>query len=102
MYYVYVLYSRSSDEIYIGQTANLKVRLRRHNDPECRGTLHTKRRKGQWSLIYYEAYPTRSAAMRRERQLKSGAGRRFIRTLLEKKRVEGGRPLSDGQAPSEK
>ncbi|MGG9971636.1 GIY-YIG nuclease family protein [Ferruginibacter sp. SUN002] len=32
MFYVYVLYSESSDKIYIGFTSNLKQRLLSHNE----------------------------------------------------------------------
>ena len=33
-------------EIYIGQTSDLNRRLAQHNDPDYRGTLHTKRHVG--------------------------------------------------------
>ncbi|NQT88316.1 GIY-YIG nuclease family protein [bacterium] len=59
------------------------MRLAQHNDPGHDLTLHTKRRKGPWRLVYAEECPTRQAAMHRERQLKSGAGRRFIRGVLD-------------------
>ena len=41
-FWVYVLLN-PREEIYIGQTSQLAVRLAQHNDPEYRGTLHTKR-----------------------------------------------------------
>ena len=81
-FWVYVLQSETTGEIYIGQTHDLAMRLAQHNDPDHDLTLHTKRRKGPWRLVYSEECPTRSAAVRRERQLKCGAGRRFIRGLL--------------------
>jgi predicted GIY-YIG superfamily endonuclease len=55
---------RSNGETYIGQTSDLERRLMQHNDPDYRGTLHTKRRKGPWELIHKEEYETRSEAMR--------------------------------------
>ena len=80
-FHVYVLVN-PDDEVYVGQTSNLKARLAQHNDPQCTFTLHTKRRHGPWRLLYHEEYGTRAAAMKRERHLKSGGGRRFIRGLL--------------------
>ena len=77
-YSVYVLLNPAG-ALYIGQTNDLARRLQEHNDPEYRGTLHTKRRPGPWQLIYKEQCPTRSEAMRRERQLKSAKGREWIR-----------------------
>jgi len=32
MYYVYILYSASSDKYYVGQTENVEVRLEYHNE----------------------------------------------------------------------
>ena len=79
---VYVI-SNPDGETYVGQTADLARRLEQHNDPRCDLTLHTKRHPGPWKVLYTEECADRASAMRRERQLKSGAGRRFIRTLLD-------------------
>jgi predicted GIY-YIG superfamily endonuclease len=38
--------------------------------------------RGPWRLIYYEAYLEQADALGRERYLKSGAGRRFLRSQL--------------------
>ncbi len=38
--------------------------------------------RGPWKLIYYEAYLEQPDALGRERYLKSGAGRRFLRAQL--------------------
>lgn len=81
-YYVYILRSESTGKTYVGQTSDLEKRLEQHNDPECRFTLYTKRNKGPWKLIHFEAYNTRSEAMRREKHLKGGQGREWIRTNL--------------------
>ncbi len=80
-YSVYVLLSPEG-KIYIGHTSDLCRRLREHNDPEFRGTLHTKRHPGPWQVVYQEKHSTRSAAVRRERELKSSRGRDWIRHHL--------------------
>ncbi len=87
MFYVYTLVN-SKGEIYIGQTSDLEMRLRQHNDPDCKLTMHTKRRAGPWKLVYYETFETRAEAMRREKQLKSGKGREWIKTEVLKSRKE--------------
>ena len=38
--------------------------------------------RGPWALIYYEAYLEQADALGRERYLKSGAGRKFLRAQL--------------------
>ncbi|MFO7956105.1 MAG: GIY-YIG nuclease family protein [Candidatus Brocadiia bacterium] len=83
---VYVLVNPDG-ETYVGQTSDLPRRLQQHNDPACDLTLHTQRHTGPWRLLYSEQCKSRRTAMRRERQLKSGGGRRFILKLL---REEGG------------
>jgi predicted GIY-YIG superfamily endonuclease len=80
-FYVYVLLNPGG-QTYVGQTNDLQRRLQQHNDPDCALTLHTKRRPGPWRVLYSEACASRSAAMKRESQLKSGGGRRFIESLL--------------------
>jgi putative endonuclease len=80
-FFVYVLLNLQG-KTYVGQTVDLERRLAQHNDPDCRLTLHTKRHPGPWRLLHSETYPTRSAAMRRERELKSGKGRDWIQHTL--------------------
>lgn len=78
---VYVL-QNPKGKTYVGQTSNLSRRLCQHNDPNCRLTLHTKRHRGPWRLVHSEEFTTRSAAMRREKELKSGKGRDWIQRAL--------------------
>ena len=89
-YHVYVLVSETTGKTYVGQTQDLTRRLEEHNDPDCVGTLHTKRHVGPWRLLYSESCSTRSAAMKREKQLKSGSGREFVRSLTNPPLREGG------------
>jgi len=80
-FFVYVLLNPHG-ETYVGQTVDLERRLVQHNDPRCRLTLHTKRHAGPWRLLHSEPFHSRSAAMRREKELKSGKGRGWIRRVL--------------------
>ena len=80
-FFVYIP-QNSRAETYVGQTADLERRLAQHNDPDCRLTLHTKRHAGPWRLIHCEEFTSRSEAMRRERELKSGKGREWIRKVV--------------------
>jgi len=78
VFYVYVLRSESDSGFYIGFSTNLRARLRQHQDGGSFATSH----RGPWKLIYYEAYTEREDAEGREKFLKSGAGRRFLRAQL--------------------
>jgi putative endonuclease len=76
MFYVYVLYSESAGKKYTGYTTNLTARLSQHN--EGFSGSFTKG-KGPWKLIYSETYNNRTEAQQREKYLKTGAGRDFIK-----------------------
>ena len=80
MFYVYALYNETAHKFYIGQTEDLERRIRQHNEHEFKG--FTSRYKGEWKLIYHESTDTRSDALRREKQLKSGNGRVFIKSHI--------------------
>jgi len=49
-----------------------------HNAGKCR---YTKGRM-PWKLIYTETYNTRAEAMKREKFLKSGQGRKYLNSIL--------------------
>ena len=78
MFYVYVLHSTKDNGFYIGYSTDLKRRSSEHT----RGTSFATKSRGPWKLIYYEAYTEREDAEGREKFLKSGAGRRFLRAQL--------------------
>lgn len=75
MYYVYVLYSEKYNKIYIGYTSNLEGRIKSHNKLGKKGWTIKYR---PWVCVYTEGFESKEEAMKRERWLKTGAGRRFI------------------------
>ena len=77
---MYILQSQSNGSLYVGHTNNLLRRLGQHND--VRGKSYTAKR-GPWVLVHQEEFSDRSAAMARERFLKSRAG------AYEKRRLAG-------------
>jgi putative endonuclease len=81
MFWVYVI-RNPEGRIYIGQTDRLAWRLHQHNDPVHTLTRTTKRLKGPWVLVYSEQAPSRAAALAREKSLKSGQGRAWLKKQL--------------------
>ena len=79
MHYVYLLECLDDKSWYIGYSANLKQRVERHQKGD--GSRTTMRKKN-WDLIYYEAYKSEHDAKGRERFLKSGSGRKFLKKQL--------------------
>ena len=66
MFYVYVLFSQSFDEFYLGSTTDLKKRFKAHKEGLNRSTKKTD----DWILSYYEAYLDEKSARDREANLK--------------------------------
>lgn len=79
MYRVYILENQDDKSWYIGYTSDLDKRLNEHQSGYG---SKTTRRKENWELIYCEGYTEMADAKGRERFLKSGSGRRFLRKQL--------------------
>ena len=77
-YYVYVLRSLTHKNRYIGSTDNVVSRLKEHNQGRCK---YTKGRM-PWKLVHTEEFKTRAEAMKREKFLKSGQGRKYLDNIL--------------------
>jgi putative endonuclease len=79
MFIVYILYSPLSGKTYVGYTANLDRRMLEHNVTETQG--YTLRYR-PWELIHSEIFQTKKEAMEREKFLKTGRGREFIKKVV--------------------
>ena len=77
-YYVYVLQSEIDISWYIGDTSDIDKRIIEHNS----GKTATTNRKKPWSIIYFEASKSKEDAIAREKYLKSGMGRRYLKNRL--------------------
>ena len=77
MYTVYALKSKIKKYIYVGMTQNLDQRIRRHNN----GYEKTTKPYKPFKLIHREVYPSRIEARKREKYLKSGVGKEFLKSL---------------------
>ncbi len=78
MFYVYILQSQKNGRLYIGQTSDLKRRVKEHNAGQ---NLSTKAYK-PWKLIFYEAYTEHDDVNRREKYLKTTQGNQTIKRML--------------------
>jgi len=78
MYYVYALSSQTRNYIYVGLTDNLMRRTHQHNS----GLNPTTKPYAPFILIFSEAFLTRPEARRKEKYLKTGHGKAFLRSLI--------------------
>lgn len=79
-YFVYVLENSVDRSWYVGFTSDIDKRLDNHNTHT--GGQYTKNKSGHWKLIYYEGYVNKVDAINREKFLKSGSGKMFIRKQI--------------------
>jgi putative endonuclease len=75
--FVYILRSPSTGKEYVGMSKNPNVRLEDHNH----GRVTSTRPYRPWVKIYEEICADRIEARKREKYLKSAAGRTWRKTL---------------------
>jgi len=78
MYYLYIIYSASSDRFYIGHTSNIEARLKKHNSNHKGFTG----KNNDWKVVYTESYSAKGDAYARERQIKNWKNRQRIVDLI--------------------
>jgi putative endonuclease len=74
----YVLYSEKWRKIYIGESSDLPGRMISHNKL---GKGWTSRYR-PWTVLHTEVFPSKSQAVKREKQLKTARGRKWIWELI--------------------
>jgi putative endonuclease len=78
LHYTYVLLGKRDTRVYTGCPDDVQRRLVEHNAGRARATAH----RAAVELIDCEACPNRDDAMRRERVLETGNGKRYVSTDL--------------------
>ena len=78
MYYVYAIKSLNRKYIYVGLTKDVSLRIQRHN----KGYERTTKPYRPFVLFHLERLPYRLSARKREKYLKSGVGKEFLKRLM--------------------
>ena len=74
MFFVYIIFSPSIDQFYIGKTSNFEQRLKQH----CSGESTYTKRAGDWIPACCIAIETASEADLLERKIKKSKSRKTI------------------------
>lgn len=80
MFYTYVLESKKDSKWYTGYTQDLRKRFNQHNA----GKVFSTKGRAPFILIYYEACLNEEDAKAREKYLKSGMGKRYLKKRLKR------------------
>jgi putative endonuclease len=68
------------DKFYTGYTIDLRKRFNEHN----RNKVFSTKGRGPFRLLYYEACINEDDAKAREKYLKSGMGKRYLKNRLKR------------------
>jgi len=79
LYYIYVIQSQKSKELYFGRTTDPERRLKDHNQ----GKNISTKQKRPWYYVYIEGYKSEKDATERELKLKNyGNARTYVKKRL--------------------
>jgi len=75
MYFVYAIVSEVDQRIYVGFTTDVEKRLKEHNSGKTTSTKGYK----PWNILVVEEVTSREEARKREKYLKSGIGKEYLK-----------------------
>ena len=73
-YFLYILYSESTDRYYIGQTNDVSSRLDYHNS----GYGNSTKAGRPWKIVFFKDFKDRGNAMKEEARLKRAKNRAYL------------------------
>jgi len=77
-YYTYLLQSEIDNQFYTGFTIDLENRLSMHNS----GKVASTKSRIPFKLVYFEACLNEQDVRARERYLKSGMGKKYLKNRI--------------------
>jgi len=77
-YTVYVIWSKKLQKRYVGSTSDLERRIVEHNKGQSKFTKSGV----PWQLVCKEEFDTKTEALKREKFLKTGVGRKYLDNIL--------------------
>ena len=80
MWYTYLLRSKKDKKWYTGCTGDLRERFVQHN----KGLVPSTKGREPFMLLYYEACLNQRDAFTREKYLKTGMGKRYLKNRLKR------------------
>ena len=80
MFYTYVLLRKKDGRWYTGSTSDLRKRFNEHNA----GKMSSTKNRGPFEIIYYKACLNEQDARFREKYLKTGMGKRYLKNRLKR------------------
>ena len=86
LYYIYILYSQTSDLYYVGYTNNYQRRLRQHNEPEK--NTYTSKHRPWFIKAIFECRNNEADAIRLEKFIKKQKSKIFLQRFIDSETSE--------------
>lgn len=87
MHFIYILYSQKINRYYIGETHNVELRLRQHNEGYYKENSFTK--KGQpWELVFQLECRTKQQAQKIEKHIKKMKSKKYVENFIQYKQIQ--------------
>ncbi len=80
MHYLYIIYSKTADKFYIGETHNLEERLQKHNEHSYNNSF--TKIASDWKLVLQFNCINRDNALFLEQFIKRMKSRKFIEKII--------------------
>jgi putative endonuclease len=80
MHYTYIIQSKKDKKWYTGCCRDLRKRFYQHNN----NLVNSTKGRNPFILIYYEACLNQQDAYAREKYLKTGMGKRYLKNRLKR------------------
>ena len=77
-YYLYILYSETTDHYYVDSSSDIIKRVLQHN---AGATTSTKPGR-PWKIVYSEIFSTKTEAIKRENYLKRMKSRVYLESII--------------------
>ena len=82
MCYVYILWSQSLDQYYIGSSSDPERRVYFHNVGKSGGKRAFTKRASDWKIAWKKLYESREEALRAEKKIKQQKSRTYIEEVI--------------------
>jgi putative endonuclease len=85
MHFLYIIYSKSQDRYYIGETSNLNYRLELHNTHQFKGSF--TKIADDWQFVLKHECSSKTEALYLERFIKRMKSRKFIEKIIKDPKI---------------
>ncbi|MCA6422201.1 MAG: GIY-YIG nuclease family protein [Flavobacterium sp.] len=80
MHFIYILFSKTTNKFYVGETDNIEIRLSKHNQHSYEGSF--TKIAADWKVVLLFPCVSREQAIRLEKFIKNMKSKVFIQKLI--------------------